>query len=139
MNSDTAPEGITFEEWTRKVTIRDMVPYCILPQQVLGGRAVDPAPERKLAYNEKYMDYLVEPLTAAHTESFESTDERQEATTIYTDLMTITENFVAQSIMNGVTDESWNTFRETLKTAKIDRYLELRQKSLDRYFELVGE
>lgn len=139
LNSDKAPEGITFEEWTRKVTIRDMVPYCILPEGVLEARVVDPSPERKLGYNAKYEPYLVDVMTNAHTENFENEDEKQEATTIYTDLMTITENFVAESIMNGITDESWNNFQETLKTAKIDRYLELRQKSLDRYFELINE
>ncbi len=139
LNSDKAPEGITFEEWTRKVTIRDMVPYCILPEGVLEARVVDPAPERKLGYNAKYEPYLVDVMTNAHTENFENEDEKQEATTIYTDLMTITENFVAESIMNGITDESWNNFQETLKTAKIDRYLELRQKSMDRYFELINE
>ncbi len=41
--------------------------------------------------------------------------------------------------MNGVTDESWSAFQGTLEKARVGRFIEIRQKSLDHYFELVGE
>ena len=138
-NSDAAPEGITFEEWTRQVTLRDMIPYCILPEGVIEAREVDLNPQRKLEYNAKYTDILVPALTNAHTSYYESEDVQQEALTIQTDLGTIVDNFLAESIMNGVTDESWSSFQSTLEKAKVDRFIEIRQKSLDHYFELVGE
>lgn len=139
LNSDKAPEGITFEEWTRQVTLRDMLPYCILSDGVLEARVVDANPERKMAYNEKYTDALWPALTPAHIAYYESEDVQQEAATILTDLTTISKNFMAESIMNGVTDESWSSFQSTLEKAKVDRFIEIRQQSLDHYFELVGE
>ena len=139
MNSDKAPDGITFEEWTRKVTIRELIPYCILPDEVLESRVVDSAPERKLKYNEKFTDAVWPALTPAHISYYESEDVQQEETTILTDLGSISRNFMAESIMNGVTDESWTAFQDTLLKAKVDRFIEIRQQSLDHYFELVGE
>ena len=78
-------------------------------------------------------------LTPAHISYYESEDVQQEATTILTDLGSISRNFMAESIMNGVTDESWTAFQDTLLKAKVDRFIEIRQQSLDHYFELVGE
>ncbi len=139
MNSDKAPDGITFEEWTRKVTIRELIPYCILPDEVVANRVVDAAPERKLKYNEKFVDAIWPALTPAHISYYENEDVQQEATTILTDLSSISRNFIAESIMNGVTDESWSAFQGTLEKARVGRFIEIRQKSLDHYFELVGE
>ncbi|MDL2234021.1 extracellular solute-binding protein [Ruminococcaceae bacterium OttesenSCG-928-L11] len=139
LNSDKAPEGLTFEEWCRQTTIRDMIPFVVLPDQVLQGRTVDLAPQRKLAYMEKYMDVITyDVLTPGHTRYYESEDKKQLATTIWTDLLPLIENFVAQSIINGVTDESWDSFQNTLKSAKVDQYLEIRQLALDHYFDTVG-
>lgn len=136
MNADAVPGGITFEEWTRSVTIRDLVPTIVSQEGVLEGRVVDAAPERKLSYMESYMPFIYPTvLTNGHIKFYESEEVEQEALTIWTDIQPLVENFMAESIINGVDDVSWNKFHDTLKSARLDRYLEIRQASIDEFLK----
>ena len=57
----------------------------------------------------------------------------EEKTMIEPDLKNYLTSFVANSVINGVTDESYNTFVETAKAIGVERYIELYQNAYDAY------
>ena len=50
---------------------------------------------------------------------------------IETDLMPMIDNFISTSIMDGITDESWNAYLKDLETYGYYDWIEWYQKSLD--------
>ena len=136
LNTDGAPEGMTWEEWGQSLCIRDSAPYIFTLDDIEEAMELAPDTQRKLDYIANYRPYFYkQTLTSAHISYFADESIKQEAVTIETDLDTIVQDFIAEAVVNGITDEAWNTFQENLQKAKVDRFAEIRQASLDYYFE----
>ena len=75
-------------------------------------------------YPYTYLNQLL-PLTA---------DEQSERTQLQANLEPLYDETVADMIMHGVTDAKWDSFMNSLKAAGTDRFVELYQTALDRYF-----
>lgn len=129
------PEGMTYNEWSFSTALRNSIPWYLTGEDVLEIRAVEGEALLKLNFVEQYRPYFYEQiLTPAHLNNFDSEEERQEVLTIRTDMGTIVQEFIAQSLMNGVTDGSWKSFQDTLESARVQRLIELYQNSLEVYF-----
>ena len=61
-------------------------------------------------------------------------DEQAERAQIFASLEPLYDESVADMIMHGVTDAKWDTFMANLKAAGTERFLEIYQTALDRYF-----
>lgn len=62
---------------------------------------------------------------------FQDPDAVSERTFIETDLMPMIDNYISTSIMDGVTDESWEAYLKDLETYGYYDWIEWYQKSLD--------
>lgn len=133
LNNEGTPEGMTWEEWSQSNCIRDMVGYCMTAEQSSVINAIDPNTARKNGYNDKYMDYLRSTyVTVAHKAFYADDFEKEEADTIQMDMNDITDSFVADAVMNGITDEQWNAFQQNLQRAGVERYTAIWQASVDK-------
>lgn len=82
----------------------------------------------RIKIQEKVMDYLQYEYIPAKFEDPEAVSER---TFLETDLMPMMSNFLSTSIMDGITDESWNAYLKDLETYGYYDWIEWYQKSLD--------
>ncbi len=64
-----------------------------------------------------------------------SVEESQQMDLLKAEINKYAKEAMSSFITKGVTDESWNTYLETLKSLKIDEYLAIRQAAYDRYVE----
>ncbi len=62
-----------------------------------------------------------------------SNEDATETADIYTELQKLVEEYFANFVRNGVTDETWNEFQEQAKAIGVERYIELYQKAYDEY------
>jgi len=137
-NVGAEPEGMTYNEWTYSNTVRLSIPWFMTQESVLAVRDVSGEAAYKLDIVDQYRPYFYNDiLTTAHVNNYESEELRQEAVTISTDLKTIVDEFVAQSLMNGITDDSWAAFQKTLSKANVEKFIEIRQKSLDKFYASI--
>jgi len=65
-------------------------------------------------------------------------DEALTVSRLFTELDTFLQESITSFIINGVTDDSWNTFVETAKAIGSEEYVELYQKAFDAYCEANG-
>lgn len=65
---------------------------------------------------------------------FVSPEKNEEKTTIETDLNTYIKSFIANSVVNGIDDASWNTYTAKLKELKISDWQKWYQDFLDKKF-----
>lgn len=77
-----------------------------------------------------YQDYL----NPAMSKTVVPTDLKEEFDFTCEGLEDYVNSFAAEAIQNGVTDDSWNTYLETLKEYNYDYYIEYYQKVLDSDF-----
>lgn len=87
--------------------------------------------ERQTMISESYIKYAAPGLPDLVYEEAEN----REALNIKTDLFNYVDSQIAQFIVNGVTDESWNTYLEKLKGLQSERWAELYQK----YYSIMME
>ena len=90
--------------------------------------------EQSLAYEaagvlETYSYQYLEKLTAA----FFTPDEALQVSRLYTELDSFLQESITSFIINGVTDDGWNTFVETSKAIGSEEYAALYQKAFDAY------
>lgn len=132
LNDGAQPEGMTFNEWSFANALRTSIPWFLLTDDVLAIREIAGETAYKTGLVEQFRPYFYnEPLTAAHLSNYDSEELRQDALTIATDMKTIIQEFISQSLMNGITDKSWEAFQDTLTQARVEKLIELRQHSLD--------
>jgi ABC-type sugar transport system, periplasmic component len=62
-------------------------------------------------------------------------DETEELALLFTALENFMKESITSFIVNGVTDDSYNTFLETAKNVGADRYVEIYQGAYDKYLE----
>lgn len=134
-NAGAEPEGMTYNEWSYANALRLSIPWFMTQESVVAVRDVSGEAAYKLGLVDQYRPYFYnDVLTAAHLSYYDSEELRQEALTISTDMGTIVQEFIAQSLMNGVSDDSWATFQSTLSKARVEKLIELRQHSLDTFY-----
>lgn len=90
----------------------------------------------KLDYVDVYRPYANTEyaITKAHWADI-STDDRDVVNSFEADTKSLVENFIATSILRGITDNSWETFQENLKRAGLDRYVEIKSAAVDAFYE----
>ena len=76
----------------------------------------------------KYMPYYTEQSMSKGVVPADAQEEFDFATEGLTDAVNA---YVADAILNGVTDENWNAFQKQLDNLNYDYYLEFFQKKLD--------
>ena len=75
------------------------------------------------------------PTETFSTKKFSSPEAVDERSFIETELDAYLTNFVATSIVEGVTDDSWNAHLQQLKTVQYYEWLEWYQKYIDGTLE----
>ena len=78
-------------------------------------------------YYEKYSTQYVSGLATPTAE------EAQEISLLFTTINTVIREKLADFVMHGVTDESWESFQTELANAGADRYIEIYQRVFDDY------
>ena len=68
-----------------------------------------------------------------------STDDTEQLSNLMADISTCINTHKSDWIMNGFTDDDWNSYLSELESYGLPEYLEIFQKYLDKYFEEVGE
>ena len=125
--NDNLPEGMAWGEYRHTVSGGSVAP-------VFG---IDETPELKI-FNERderrndavltYLEYVPEQNLPA---GFESLEVKEARDILYTDIDSYIKNFVATSIINGISDEQWQEHLNKCKTLKTDEYAALWQKTYD--------
>ena len=67
-----------------------------------------------------------------------STDDTEQLSNLMADISTCINTHKSDWIMNGFTDDDWNSYLSELDAYGLPEYLEIFQKYLDKYFEEVG-
>ncbi len=125
--NDNLPEGMAWGEYRHTVSGGSVAPvFCI-----------DETPEIKI-FNERderrndavltYLEYVPEQNLPA---GFESLEVKEARDILYTDIDSYIKNFVATSIINGISDEQWQEHLNKCKALKTDEYAALWQKTYD--------
>lgn len=89
------------------------------------GRLIDP-----------YMECAVKEFIPEGQDYPENT---QEINVLLTELRTYMDNFMAESVMNGIDDTKWQKHLEDCKKFKYEKYTELNQEYYDRMMKLAEE
>ena len=93
--------------------------------------------ERKfMERQEPYMTYAVEEFIP---EGQNNPEDMQEINVLLTELRTYLDNFMAECVMNGVTQDKWQRHLEDCKKFKYERYQELNQIYYDRMKQLAEQ
>lgn len=95
------------------------------------GHALDLAPLLE-QYGQNILAEIGDYVTVAHKAFYADEFEKEEADTIQMDMNDITDSFVADAVMNGITDEQWNAFQQNLQRAGVERYTAIWQASVDK-------
>ena len=93
--------------------------------------------EERIAYDKFYKEQGYEeenPYGILSNRISMTPDEAAEKAQIFANLEAIYDEAVADMIMHGVTDDSWNRMIDNLKGAGADRFVELYQNCLDKYY-----
>ena len=61
-------------------------------------------------------------------------EEKTQINQIFANIEALYDQYVAEMIMHGVTDDSWNNLMNQLKAAGSDQYIAYYQAALDAYF-----
>lgn len=63
---------------------------------------------------------------------FEDIETANEKNLLLVEIDAYLENFIASSVLNGVTDAQWDEHLKTCKTLNVDRYVQLWQEYYDK-------
>ena len=85
---------------------------------------------------EPYMTNAVEEFIP---EGQNNPEDMQEINVLLTELRTYLDNFMAECVMNGVTQDKWQRHLEDCKKFKYERYQELNQIYYDRMKQLAEQ
>ena len=95
--------------------------------------------DREIKYMERqepYMDCAVKEFLPEGQDYPENT---QEINVLLTELRTYMDNFMAESVMNGIDDAKWQKHLEDCRKFSYERYTELNQEYYDRMMKLAEE
>jgi len=126
------PNEYDDDEWKRVNSLCDNGLYYI--SEAIEEQIIPTAVNAKFLEDEeaKIKDSQIKPEDGnAYYLTKLTVEETNETAIILTDLKNIVSVAMAEWTVNGVTDDSWNQYLQQLKTAGVDRYLEIYQKAYD--------
>lgn len=130
-NSNKVPEGTNWIEWYVNLGWSNSSPMYMSPEFISRNRSLegDEITANALIRAQEVMKYkLDEIMPIAMIDQNVST----ELALINTELTMLVRNNVANFIINGIDEKSWNDFMANLKLAKYERYVELKQDIYDK-------
>jgi len=124
------PEGYGVEEWQRINAVIDTGLYYISDE--LQSRLIVPDAFTRVVDDEAVVSKRVseEDGNAFYFTKLDP-EENAEAAIILNDLQTITSTYMADWLVNGIAEGSWEEYTENLKRAELDYYLEIYQSAYD--------
>lgn len=129
--------NMTADQWSRNFALRDMLPVYYSPEGIANYRVIDDTTKRKVAYQDIYMPYMQkESITKAHFADL-TDDEKSVVASKEVELSTLIESFIANSVIKGINDSTWNKFQDDLKKTGVDKLISLKQKALDSYYKSI--
>ncbi|MGN0906305.1 MAG: hypothetical protein ACI4NM_04095 [Bullifex sp.] len=84
--------------------------------------------------NDIFLDPYLVPLTEMYPSVFFTEDEIEEVSVLQTDIDSYVLQKYASWIVDGGATAEWNTFQTKLKNMGVDRYIEIYQAALDRFY-----
>jgi len=131
INSNKAPNGITYQEWWDSYSMNESFPVyqnsqLVAEKRVLEG--IDINASIKLAMDNVYHEFAAEGQFPAIIPPKEL---QENISMLKTDLMSLTDNFLSQAVIQGTTNDSWNKFQSDVRKAKYEQFVTLQQELYD--------
>lgn len=95
--------------------------------------------DREIKYMERQDPYMECAVKEFIPEGQDYPENTQEINVLLTELRTYMDNFMAESVMNGIDDTKWQKHLEDCKKFNYEKYTELNQEYYDRMMKLAEE
>ena len=128
---ENTTEDFTYENMKYTYGLVNYMPILAIDEQPVNDPQISPASALRDSMVDDVSDYYPAEVIPNRFVDPEKVTER---TFIQTDLITYIDNFVATSIINGVTDASWDEFQKQLDALKYDEWIAWYQSYLDGEF-----
>ena len=121
-------EGFTETDYQYTYACVDRAPFLLSEETMVAEEKEDDATWVRQCMVDEVFDMIPTEVIPA---AFVDPDDAMAHSLIATELISMADNFVATSIADGVTDDSWNAFQESLVGLQYDEWLAYYQRILD--------
>lgn len=129
-NNDKLPKGASWGEYRHTVAPASQANWFMTAEEGLHKRLLAPRTKARLdAITDLYQDHFPEETLQAGFEDIEIANEKN---LLLVEIDAYLENFIASSVLKGVTDAQWDEHLKTCKSLNVDRYVQLWQEYYDK-------
>lgn len=129
-NNDNLPEGASWGELRHTVAPASQANWFMTAEEGLHKRLLAPRTQARLdAITQLYQQYFPEETLQT---TFEDLTISNEKNLLLVEIDAYLSNFIAHSILKGITDAQWEQHLKTCQSLNIERYVELWQQQYDK-------